>query len=96
MAGVLDNLLRNAAPLHCSTFGTSNRCIPAVVPATPSGPWTLRAHVQNHPRRFCQPSRERVSPAFSRIWPAATSRTTECRITSLAILWCGMPMQYAG
>jgi hypothetical protein len=30
--------------------------------------------------------RERASPAFSRICPAATSRTTECRITSCGIL----------
>jgi hypothetical protein len=57
-----------------------------VLPATPAGPCALRAHVQNRSGRFCQ-----SSPAFSRIWPAP-----ECRITSLAILWCGIPMQSAG
>jgi len=81
---------------HGSTHSYGYGFMAGVLPATPSGRWTLRVHVQNRSWRFCQPSRERASPAFSRICPAATSRTTECRITSLAILWCGIAMQYAG
>jgi hypothetical protein len=43
-----------------------------------------------------QECRERAGPASGSTCPAATSRTTECRITSLGILSCGKPMQYAG
>jgi hypothetical protein len=71
---------------HGSTHSYGYGFMAGVLPATPAGPCALRAHVQNRSGRFCQ-----SSPAFSRIWPAP-----ECRITSLAILWCGIPMQSAG